>query len=335
MNLAKLVSIGIALLLIQACSHPIEIVGEGDVRSASGDRNCSLEQYRASDTHCSKNYAIGAYQETYYPEPRTGWRFARWEPYCTTAPAPNYECSFSATAEQVKKFWGQTMPPLKAVFVTQCGDGIMAGTEQCDDGNVDSGDGCESTCTLPGGDLDIVTAGGKQWLQPKLFTNLSWDDMENGCSPNTNGVCAAGSVLNGIDVAGWTWASSSDVATLFNLYGIVPPLSLEVVLQNLNKRDEVDSLWAPAFFADGWLPTFDDPGGAVDATYGYTRDIGINSFNANPFPVRYYSVMWLKFAVTGCCLWDTASVHQEIPYPSDTIGGESMGGWFFRLDPVP
>jgi len=153
----KLVSISVALLLIQACSHPIEIEGQGDVRSASGARNCSLEQYTAADPACSKNYAIGAYQETYYPQPRAGWKFDHWATYCTTATPPNYECSFNIPAEQVKKFWGQTMPTLTAVFVTQCGDGIMAGIEQCDDGNVNNGDGCEASCTLtPDADEDGV-----------------------------------------------------------------------------------------------------------------------------------------------------------------------------------
>ncbi len=44
MNLEKLVSISIGLLIIQACSHPIEIEGEGDVASASisaGSTVCS------------------------------------------------------------------------------------------------------------------------------------------------------------------------------------------------------------------------------------------------------------------------------------------------------
>jgi fibro-slime domain-containing protein len=32
-----------------------------------------------------------------------------------------------------------------------CGDGVIAGTEQCDDGNVANGDGCSSTCSLEQG----------------------------------------------------------------------------------------------------------------------------------------------------------------------------------------
>ena len=75
MNLAKLVTISIALLYIQACSHPIEIVGQGDVTSASGNRNYYLEDIQQAKVNCTKNYAIGAYQETYYAIPRAGWQF--------------------------------------------------------------------------------------------------------------------------------------------------------------------------------------------------------------------------------------------------------------------
>ncbi len=32
-----------------------------------------------------------------------------------------------------------------------CGDGVVAGNEQCDDGNTDSGDGCSSTCAVEPG----------------------------------------------------------------------------------------------------------------------------------------------------------------------------------------
>jgi large repetitive protein len=34
------------------------------------------------------------------------------------------------------------------VCVTKCGDGILAGTETCDDGNLVNGDGCDSTCLI-------------------------------------------------------------------------------------------------------------------------------------------------------------------------------------------
>ena len=34
------------------------------------------------------------------------------------------------------------------VCTTQCGDGIIAGTEECDDGNTVAGDSCATNCTL-------------------------------------------------------------------------------------------------------------------------------------------------------------------------------------------
>jgi Alpha/beta hydrolase domain len=113
-GILKIVSISIALQLIHACSHPIQIVGEGDVTSAPGNRNCSLEEYNASADVCSKNYVIGAYNETYTATPRVGWQFDHWGNYCTTATTTH--CSFNVAAATVQQFWGQTMPPLQAVF---------------------------------------------------------------------------------------------------------------------------------------------------------------------------------------------------------------------------
>jgi hypothetical protein len=89
-RILKIVCISIALLFIQACSHPIEIVGEGDVMSSTGDRTCLLENFLAGDDVCSKNYVFGFdldqlpvlvpedYAETYNPVPRTGWKFNHW-----------------------------------------------------------------------------------------------------------------------------------------------------------------------------------------------------------------------------------------------------------------
>jgi hypothetical protein len=113
----RIVAIIITALCIYACSHPIEIVGEGDVISASGNRNCYLEDFQAGQDNCSKNYVDGAYQETYYAKPRTGWQFDHWgNEYCPDAAPPNYDCSFDVAAAVVRDFWGQTMPPLQAVF---------------------------------------------------------------------------------------------------------------------------------------------------------------------------------------------------------------------------
>jgi len=112
LKLVNLVAIGIAVILIQACSHPIDIVGEGDV--TSGTRSCTLEDHLAVLDNCTKNYVVGAYSETYSATPRAGWMFDHWGNYCTTATIN--QCSFNVSAATVGQFWGQTMPPLRAVF---------------------------------------------------------------------------------------------------------------------------------------------------------------------------------------------------------------------------
>ena len=101
--------------LATACSHPLEIVGEGDILSASGDRTCLLEEYQAGAENCSENLVIGAYLETYYAQPRPGWKFDHWENYCEEDPVN--ECHFEATEGAVFKNWGEVMLALRAVFL--------------------------------------------------------------------------------------------------------------------------------------------------------------------------------------------------------------------------
>ena len=33
-------------------------------------------------------------------------------------------------------------------WLTECGNGVVEGEEQCDDGNTDGGDGCSSVCKV-------------------------------------------------------------------------------------------------------------------------------------------------------------------------------------------
>ena len=66
---------------------------------------------------------------------------------------------------------------------------------------------------------DTVTVGDKEWAQVDLFYNLSWSEIDGVCS---GGTCGSGT-LNGYDMTGWTWATTSDVGTfLFELFGVPP-----------------------------------------------------------------------------------------------------------------
>jgi hypothetical protein len=114
MNALKTAAIAILIGLVYGCSHPIEIVGEGDVLSATGTRNCYYEDFLAGAENCSKNLIVHEYLETYYAVPREGWEFDKWLNYCTNSNSD--ECAFNIPANVVKNSWGATVPPLVAVF---------------------------------------------------------------------------------------------------------------------------------------------------------------------------------------------------------------------------
>ena len=113
-----------ALALLQGCSHPIEIVGDGDVLSASGERDCLLEDYAAGLENCSENVVLDDYQETYYAVARNGWTFHRWANYCVDE--TGNECAFDISADIVYQNWGEILPPLTAIFRPTTNTGFTA-----------------------------------------------------------------------------------------------------------------------------------------------------------------------------------------------------------------
>jgi len=120
----RMLVVSLALSLAYGCSHPIEITGEGDVLSASGDRDCSLLEFQAQSAECARNDVIGAYSETYTATPHPGWQFRRWASYCNAA--LDNTCSFTIPAATVRSFWGYTLPALKAVFRSTVNTGFTA-----------------------------------------------------------------------------------------------------------------------------------------------------------------------------------------------------------------
>ena len=109
------VSCAAVLALLVGCSHPLEIVGDGDILAVSGSRGCTLEEYRAGVATCEKNYVAAHYDVTYQASPRSGWAFERWENCPDKTPQIN-GCRFSVPLEAVRKFYGDTVPPLIAHF---------------------------------------------------------------------------------------------------------------------------------------------------------------------------------------------------------------------------
>lgn len=92
---------------ILARSHPLAIVGQGDIVSQSGERDCAIEQQPC------ESIVLNDYEEIYTAVPREGWAFESWD----GCDSENNQCTFSVPAATVQSHWGQTMPPLTAKFV--------------------------------------------------------------------------------------------------------------------------------------------------------------------------------------------------------------------------
>ncbi len=120
------------ILLLQACKHPLAIVGEGDIVDANNTgRGCTLEQFQAQDTACTENEVAGNYFVNYKAEPRPGWRFIRWEGPC--APNSDFQhCRLDASKAEVDR-WDETygdveIRPSTAVFQPITGEtGYLVG----------------------------------------------------------------------------------------------------------------------------------------------------------------------------------------------------------------
>lgn len=98
--------------VLAGCDHPLDIVGgEGDILSASGERDCLLE-----NLPCVIE-VVEAYDETYFAEPRAGYEFVGWD-NCLVA--QDNSCSFNIPENIVEDNWGNTMPALVAKFAPLC-----------------------------------------------------------------------------------------------------------------------------------------------------------------------------------------------------------------------
>ncbi len=119
-------------IALQACKHPLAIVGEGDIVDANNSgRGCTLEQFQARDTACTENEVNGDYFVNYEAVARPGWRFVRWDGPCS--PDSDFQhCRFQIAKAGVE-WWDKTypdnkIPPSTAVFQPIAGEtGYLVG----------------------------------------------------------------------------------------------------------------------------------------------------------------------------------------------------------------
>ena len=95
------------LALIPACSHPLEIQGQGDIVCQRSTRNCLLDEQPCS------NLVINEYQESYSSNTKAGHYFAHGKG-CSRNLYAN--CDFDIKAAVVRQFLATAQPAVKALF---------------------------------------------------------------------------------------------------------------------------------------------------------------------------------------------------------------------------
>lgn len=106
-KLIQLGSLSCLISMLLACSHPLEVVGEGTIFSESGTRRCSTE------TSPCENIVANDYLETYTARPSKSNQFAGWSNYCQVF---SKQCSFNIPSSVVHDNWGKEFLPLIAKF---------------------------------------------------------------------------------------------------------------------------------------------------------------------------------------------------------------------------
>lgn len=114
----KKITLALALLLLQACKHPLIIIGEGDIVDTNNSGfGCTLVQFRAQDVACTEN-EVGDedYIVNYEARPRPGWQFVRWEGDCgDNSVAPR--CAFNAPTI-FTRWWNENLPDTDSPALT-------------------------------------------------------------------------------------------------------------------------------------------------------------------------------------------------------------------------
>ena len=159
----------LALLgLLTACTHPLEIVGQGDLLSATGENDCLLEQQPCEAV------AVTEYIETYTAVPRPGFVFAGWE----GCESDTNECSFNVPEAVVIDNWFTTAPPLIATFVadSNCSEApadtfatiqqVIFNGRGCSSGGCHSGNRPTGNMNLSNGNSFAATVGVRAASSP-------------------------------------------------------------------------------------------------------------------------------------------------------------------------
>jgi hypothetical protein len=291
-SLLQILIILTVICILSACKLAIVSVEGGEVQSqASG--TC------AAGTICIIEVTDASFSEVFEAVPQEGWRFRRWNSgqrlLCGRSTIPQCGLSFENVVAN---------PNLDVVLASS-----------------------ETFYLMPvfKPDTDVIEAGGKAWLQPDLFQNMTWEEIHAVCPL---GVCPDGAQLRGRDMTGWRLASVDDLNSLFNGYmggqllghghrGFMWGRSEDGEMGQLPNRYFVDD-----FYDAGWRPLHSGP---IDD--GFPRN--------NPNYIRMIQG-WAWNAMTQSPAWMQFR-HRLYPWGSDIevesydgTAPSDTGAWFCR-----
>lgn len=151
---------------------------------------------------------------------------------------------------------------------------------------------------------DTANGDGKEWAQPDLFTNVSWNSINAVCP---RGICSG--TLKGYGMTGWTWASVDDLNSLFNTY--IYPYSMGPGPERLELND---GTFNAALGAAGWRYTYLQEGavGMIGHTSSSVPGDVNRAYRAGIAEVYFIDLV------------DTSFTGLKSEYRSDT------GAWFYR-----
>lgn len=153
-----------------------------------------------------------------------------------------------------------------------CGDGLVNGTEACDDGNTDTGDGCDASCLLeiPTVCGDGVTEGSEACDDGA--SNGAFGKCNTNCSASCTGTLLFSDNFDDGNYDGWTVADGSFTVT----DGRLVPTGMSSELEKSFTPTQYQAIGVMVDMSTSWMSTEfkieNDTGGGI--TYGYS-DMGV------------------------------------------------------------
>lgn len=167
--------------------------------------------------------------------------------------------------------------------------------------------GARHAAALP---LDIAyfdPVSGLEWAQVNDTTLLTWDQVAGVCA--TDGFSACSSNLGSVELQGWTWATSSQVLSLFvNASDLTP--------DQLADQDESapDSTWASQLLA------------LFDATFAQNGSLWVQGLAADG-PSFDPRGAWVPYVIDASGSDDVASRRRIV---AKYLASEGIGLWLNR-----